>query len=172
MAIADIVHFLLFRNLAIGTVNTCEYETKSHNALCILLSRRRLGLGKYLTLGYKKESAARATIIQQWRASSTLSSTSTNTPHIFNASLLPAPLPSHHPLLIFFVRSMILNNFVFQMAFLIFRLLCLVLVLNLANCQLPNQLADLPSSISARSIYSHLYLRVLSPPGQALFSIW
>ena len=30
-----------------------------------------------------------------------MSSTSTNTPHIFNASLLPAPLPSHHPLLNF-----------------------------------------------------------------------
>ena len=120
----------------------------------ILLSRHLLGLGKYLTLGYKKESAARATIIQQWRVSSTLSSTSTNTPHIFNASLLPAPLPSHHPLQIFrpcFVRSVILNNFVFQMAFLISRLLCLVLVLNLANCQLPKELADL--AISDRSIY-------------------
>ena len=143
----------------------------------ILLSRHLLGLGKYLTLGYKKESAARATIIQQWRASSTLKSTSTNTPHIYNASLLPAPLPSHHPLLIFFVRSMILNNFVFQMAFLISRLLCLVLVLNLANCQLPKELADL--AISDRSIYSNLniysqlYLRVLSPPGphQALLTI-
>ena len=150
----------------------------------ILLSRHLLGLGKYLTLGYKKESAARATIIQQWRASSTSSSTSTNTPHIFNASLLPAPLPSHHPLQIFrpcFVRSVILNKFVFQMAFLISRLLCLVLVLNLANCQLPNQLADLSSSISNRSIlqsealniYFYLYLRLHSPPGphQALLTI-
>ena len=43
---------------------------------------------------------------------------------------------------------MILNNFVFQMAFLISRLLCLVLVLNLANCQLPNQLDDIANQLN------------------------
>ena len=148
----------------------------------ILLSRHRLGLGKYLTLGYKKESAARATIIQQWRASSTSSSTSTNTPHIFNASLLPAPLPSHHPLLIFFCKKYDSEQFCISDGFSHFspsvpsscsepcqlpiaKPTCRFIVIDLWQVYLLQS--------EALNIYSQLYLRVLSPPGphQALLTI-
>ena len=147
----------------------------------ILLSRHRLGLGKYLTLGYKKESAATATIIQQWRASSTLSSTSTNTPHIFNASLLPAPLPSHHPLLNFstmFCKKCDFEQFCISDGFSHFS--PSVPSSCSEPCQLPIakptcRFSDLWQvyllQSEALNIYSHLYLRVLSPPDPALLSI-
>ena len=50
IAIVDMAHFLLLRNLTIRSVNTCEYETKSHNALLLSSSYRDTALALGNTL--------------------------------------------------------------------------------------------------------------------------